>query len=224
MRRLSAPGRPAVVLALAWVAVVALGCAVGATLPDSGVPHVDRPIIATLAGHRAGALTSLMRAVTTVGAPGWVLTASTAVAVLLVLRRRVRDAVVLVLAVWGADAAEQVVKAVVRRTRPPAGLRVPHISARGLSFPSGHATIAAAGLGMLAVVAAAAVARPVLRALVLGLGVLAVAAVGVSRLYLGVHWPTDVLGGWVLAVGWSAVVVHTLVRPRRGDVSTSPRV
>lgn len=200
--------RLAVRLTGGWVVLVALLVGVGLTLPDTGVPHVDRPFDRYLAEHRTGPLTATMRAVTTVGSPGWVLTAVLVVAAALVVCRRLLDAAVLLLVVLGADAAEQLAKAVVRRTRPPQPLRVPHISAHGLSYPSGHATIAAAGFGMLAVLAAAMTGRAVLRTVALAVGVLAAGAVGFSRMYLGVHWPTDVLAGWLLAVGWLTVVLR----------------
>jgi len=105
-----------------------------------------------------------------------------------------------------------VVKNVVGRHRPPTSLRVVNVSARGLSFPSGHATVAAAGLGALAVLAAARATRSVIRTAALVAGVGAAVLVGLSRLYLGVHWPTDVLAGWVLAVSWMWAVT-TAARP-----------
>src|SRR5262249_51719685 len=79
----------------------------------------------------------------------------------------------------------------------------------GTSFPSGHAADATAlAVGVAIVIGAVLVRRPAERVLV---GVAAVGvsvAVGISRLVLGVHWPTDVLAGWAIGLG-TAVVVAT---------------
>ncbi|WP_188303589.1 phosphatase PAP2 family protein [Streptomyces sp. CBMA123] len=84
--------------------------------------------------------------------------------------------------------------------------------ASGFSFPSGHSFTSAVCAGLLAL--AIARARPgAARAAVVGAVVFAV-AVGLSRIYLGVHWPLDVLGGWLLAVGWLAL--GTAVAPLSG--------
>jgi undecaprenyl-diphosphatase len=75
------------------------------------------------------------------------------------------------------------------------------------SFPSGHATEATAVFVTLALVVAVFVLRrPIVRAAtVLGAGLLSV-AIGVSRLVLGVHWPSDVLAGWALGAGTALAV------------------
>ncbi len=77
----------------------------------------------------------------------------------------------------------------------------------GYAFPSGHATEATAVYGMLAVVLASGTRR--WRAKVLGWAsaVLTAAVVGISRLYLGAHWLTDVLAGWALGGTWLLLVL-----------------
>ncbi len=78
-------------------------------------------------------------------------------------------------------------------------MRVTEVGAHGFSFPSGHATLAAAGYGALAVVVVRQYPRRLVRVAVWTAAVAAAAAVGFARLYLGVHWMTDVLAGWLLA-------------------------
>ncbi|MFH9353356.1 phosphatase PAP2 family protein [Kitasatospora sp. NPDC017646] len=87
--------------------------------------------------------------------------------------------------------------------------------ASGFSFPSGHSFTSAACAGLLAL--AVTRARPTAARTAAALAVVFAAAVGLSRIYLGVHWPLDVLGGWLLAAGWLALGTAVL---RRADRST----
>ena len=73
------------------------------------------------------------------------------------------------------------------------------------SFPSGHSTMAAAAYLTLGLVASQFVARRRLKVLLIGVAMVVTAAVGVSRVYLGVHWPSDVLAGWAVGLAWALV-------------------
>ena len=70
------------------------------------------------------------------------------------------------------------------------------------SFPSGHSANAAAAWFALAWILASLVERRALKVVVWSVAGLVVAIVGVSRLYLGVHWPSDVLAGWAIGAAW----------------------
>ncbi|BBO35498.1 phosphatase PAP2 family protein [Lacipirellula parvula] len=73
------------------------------------------------------------------------------------------------------------------------------------SFPSGHSTMAAAVYLTLGMVASRFVPHWRLKVLLIGVAILVTGAVGVSRVYLGVHWPSDVLAGWAVGTSWALV-------------------
>jgi undecaprenyl-diphosphatase len=73
------------------------------------------------------------------------------------------------------------------------------------SFPSGHSAMAAAAYLTLGLVASQFVPRRRLKVLFIGVAMFVTAAVGISRVYLGVHWPSDVLAGWAVGLSWALV-------------------
>lgn len=113
----------------------------------------------------------------------------------------------------GAKGPARLVKLITERTRPPARIAV--YVEHSYAFPSGHTTGATAAYVTLAVLVAAVVARACSRVLVYAAAVLASAAVGASRVVLGVHWPTDVLGGWLLGLGWTLLCLAAVCTWRR---------
>ncbi|NWG46360.1 MAG: phosphatase PAP2 family protein [Alphaproteobacteria bacterium] len=131
------------------------------------------------------------------------------------LRRR-RAAGVLLGTALTAQASVELLKLLYERARPDL---VPHLSwVTSASFPSGHSALAATVYLTLGVMVASGTPSLRARALVLTLALFVVAAVGVSRVYLGVHWPTDVLAGWALgaAFAMAARLVHGLWRGQGG--------
>ncbi len=123
------------------------------------------------------------------------------VAVFLVLKRDSRTALFLITAVGSGILASTLAKTVIDRPRPDL---VPHGSiVSTASFPSGHSLMATLVYLTLAIVIARGQSSPRVKAYVIGVAVALSLAVGASRVYLGVHWPTDVLAGWALGSGWA---------------------
>lgn len=131
-----------------------------------------------------------------------VVTLATLVGVLAFLfHRRWRHAAVLLGTVLLAEISSETMKALYSRPRPDL---VPHGSyVYSASFPSGHSTASAATFLTLAVLISSLEPERRSKALVYGLALTLLVAVGFSRVYLGVHWPSDVLAGWCLGAAWA---------------------
>ena len=104
-------------------------------------------------------------------------------------------------AVGSGAILENAMKHAFARPRPDI---VPHlVDVYTLSFPSGHAMLSAMAYLSLGTLLARAQASTRLRALVFAISLLLTLVIGFSRVYLGVHWPTDVLAGWAAGAAWA---------------------
>jgi undecaprenyl-diphosphatase len=113
---------------------------------------------------------------------------------------RGRDAALLAGSVIGASLLNAVIKHLVHRPRP---FVVPHLAeVSNASFPSGHATLSAVAYFTMAALLVRTRHDLGTRLYILLLAIVLVVMVGVSRIYLGVHWPSDVLGGWCFGSAW----------------------
>jgi undecaprenyl-diphosphatase len=122
-----------------------------------------------------------------------------------------------------ASQSKNVLKAVFERPRPSPAVQL--VSSSGWAFPSGHAADAFAVWILLAALVAPTVSRRGARG-VWAAAVALVVVVGASRVYLGVHWPTDVVGGFAVSGFWVALALAAggrlpdRVRPRAGRART----
>ena len=139
--------------------------------------------------------------VTFLGSPLWFYVVVIPAAIFVWRRHHARLAVFLAVTVLGGGLLNSVLKAIVDRPRP--SLVDPVAVAEGHSFPSGHAMSSTVVYGALLLVFLPVVARR-LRPPVIGLAVVLVAGIGFTRLALGVHYISDVVGGFVLGLAWLA--------------------
>jgi undecaprenyl-diphosphatase len=122
----------------------------------------------------------------------------------LLLRRARAQAVLLAVSVVGAQLVSSLLKVGFDRPRPD--LVPPRVFVYTASFPSGHALIAAATYFTLAAMLAQVHKDRLIRGYVILIAILLVLLIGVSRVYLGVHWPTDVVAGWAAGGAWALLV------------------
>lgn len=170
---------------------------------DGGLMRLDTAAAHSLHEWVRGSdrLVAGLQFLTFFGSPIWFCVIVTPAAVWVWRQGHPRLAVFLVVTALGGGLVDTVVKEAVNRARP--SLLDPVATAHGKSFPSGHAMSSTFVYGSLVLVFLPAVRRR-LRPVLLALTAALVAAIGFSRLALGVHYITDVVGGVVLGLAWLA--------------------
>ena len=168
----------------------------------------DDAVLRYLGTHQRPWLAATMLEITFLGTATVVGMIATVAALFLALTHQRTAAWLLVWAATGGLVLNNLLKHVFDRPRP-------HLFAWGThahttSFPSGHAMSAAAVYGTVALLAARLTQRAGVRAAVIATAAVVVLLVAVSRLYLGVHYPTDVLAGLVVGAAWAAFCAAAL--------------
>jgi undecaprenyl-diphosphatase len=164
----------------------------------------------------------IMRDFTAMGGIAVLTLTTFAVAGFFLLRKKFPSTIYLFVAVGGGLLLSTLAKTLFDRPRPDL---VPYGSVvHTASFPSGHSMLAAVVYLTLGVLVARTLPRRRLKVYVMSLAALVTILVGVSRVYLGVHWPTDVLAGWLAGVAWACLcMLGARWLARRGDVEPEAR-
>lgn len=195
--------------ALLFASLTALGLLLTGALTPSPVSRLDAEVIGWFAAQRTPTLSALSAIGSDLAMTLAVFIMTAVVALVLRLwLGRWREALVLIVCVVGEWVLFRLVNGAVARQRPGAMLES---ATQTASFPSGHAGIAVAFYGGLALIILRTVTR---RGLAIALASLCLAVpvlVAVTRLYRGMHFPTDLLASWLLAGIWITVVVATLL-------------
>jgi len=127
------------------------------------------------------------------------------------------EALLLLAAVAGGQIISTLLKTAIERPRPDLLAESPQVFTA--SFPSGHAMLSAVTYLTIAAVLARLEAKRRFKTYLLGTGLFLTLAVGTSRVYLGVHWPTDVLAGWCVGAAWAILCwTAALWLQRRGEI------
>lgn len=185
----------------------------GETLPR------DQQILLFINSFASPALNTMMVLVTKLGNVITILVATVILVTLLAKRRLWPAAFLVSFSMLGSIILNIILKLLFARPRPELWPRL--IDESTYSFPSGHALLTST----LALAVVLAIWRTQWRWYVVIASVIYVFAVGFSRLYLGVHYPTDIIAGWCVGIGWTLIVASIIgvIRWKRGlSVSSNP--
>ncbi|WP_185759397.1 phosphatase PAP2 family protein [Kribbella jejuensis] len=217
-----------------WTLVGVLATVVGtiafilqadAAVEGDGLAAFDPQLTQAFFDHRSAALSKVAQAVTFFGEIPVLTAATVIVAVLLrIVTRRWRPTAVLAAGMAGSAILTSVLKLVIGRHRPDSSFMLGAII-NGFSFPSGHTL---SGTCFFLLLAGLLWRSHAARGLKIGGTVIAVVlsiAMGLSRVYLGYHWATDVVAGWTMALTWLcllATAIHLIGRRRDNGLNPRP--
>ena len=200
---------------LAAGAALVLVTWLGREVMEGEVLGMDEGIRALLHKFASPTATTIMIAASVYGAPSVLVPLALAGALAFQLRGWSRGALLVAITMAGAGLLNWLLKLSFERVRPAAFFDYPLPGSP--SFPSGHSIFAASIFGGVAALLSPRLAHPALRVGVWGLAIFLTLLVGFSRVYLGVHYPSDVLAGYSIAVIWVTAVAigDRLARHRR---------
>lgn len=181
-----------------------------AVMVSTGVTYgFDSSILLWINQHASPAIDAFFVAVTQLGGVIFVTTAALAMVGYFIYKKKYRNALFVAVSIGGVALLNVILKSFFDRARPDLWEWI--IQETSLSFPSGHATASMT----VAVCIVILVWNTKWRIWALWTLSFYVLVIGLSRLYLGVHYPTDILGGWLLGIAWTALIALLLKKSRR---------
>lgn len=191
-------------LLFAYLTVIATIVYLAGEVSDGNTLLYDRMILDFIYQYSSPSLDRLFLFVTSLGSTVMVTAVSAAIAGYLLHKKMVRQAMIMIIGVGGAGFITRSLKLLFERARPDLWTQI--ITETSYSFPSGHAM----GSSALAFCVVAILWRTKWRTVAIVISGIYVFIIGLSRLYLGVHYPSDILAAWLIALVWVATVVGLL--------------
>lgn len=178
-----------------------------AVTDEDGVAGIDQPLLDYALTLRTPLAETVVTGFTDIAGTIGMPVIAVAAILILAIKRRSWTPVVLIAAAGGGSLLMTVAgKELIQRERPPLSAAVPPFE-HSPSFPSGHTLNAVAVIGIIAYVLVLRRNSPASRAAIIVGAVVFALFVGLSRVYLGHHWFTDVLVGWILGALWLSIIV-----------------
>jgi len=200
---------------LAAAIVMVLFAVLASEVLEGETQHFDDAVRMTVYGIASPRATTVLHAITQLGSPLFLLPMTLVASLIFLRRRRIRGAILLTATMVGVSLLNWILKSVFQRPRPLPffGLTVP----ASYSFPSGHSLAAFCFYGALAALVTARLRSTLWSAVVWAGAVVIIVAVGFSRLYLGLHYPSDIIGGYATGFVWVLTVASADRMFRRAD-------
>jgi undecaprenyl-diphosphatase len=173
------------------------------TFPNPRTQAFDRSVRISIHQHASARITQAMVAFSRLGEPGVAIGATLSITIFL-LARWYRAALWITVSLTGAALLNASLKLAFHRPRPPAFFGPQPDT---FSFPSGHALVCACFYGVLAGLIADRIRSLYWRVLIWVVSLIVIAGVGLSRIYLGVHYPSDVIAGYLAAAVWVSILI-----------------
>ena len=185
---------------LFWAPVIVFSKLAGEVIEREPIA-LDTSILQWIHSQSSPVLDGVFLFFTTAGNVEFILPITATIIAFLLYKKQRTNALIITFGVGGAAAANFILKELFHRDRPAFWQSL--ISETGYSFPSGHSMISAALIVCLVALLWKTAWR--IPALIAGVGIILM--VGISRLYMGVHYPTDVVAGWSAGLIWALLVV-----------------
>ncbi|MFB5661557.1 phosphatase PAP2 family protein [Alteribacillus sp. HJP-4] len=176
----------------------------------------DRKVMETLPDYISPPGAALFQFITSLASAEFTIIMTTLISMLLIVKKKWKEGLLFIAAVGGAAVFNDFLKLSFQRNRPDLNQI---IDAAGFSFPSGHAMNAISLYGMMMVLTAIYGQSKLLKISLNLILMLLILAIGFSRIYLGVHYPSDVAAGFAAGGAWLTVtaVLFYLIRDKSGN-------